>query len=79
MAQSPWVSHCYERPTFPDWKYTHFSMIHAPSRDKCEEVVGDISKATGITDYMLHYSSREYKKTRVKYFENEETPSANAR
>ena len=73
MAQSPWVSHCYERPTFPDWKYTHFSMIHATSREKCEEVVRDISEATGITDYMLLYSSREYKKTRVRYFEREKT------
>lgn len=68
MARSPWVSHCYERPTFPDWKYTHFTMIHATSGQKCEEVAGEISAATGITDYMLLYSTREYKKTRVRYF-----------
>ena len=68
MAASPWVSHCYERPTFPDWEYTHFTMIHAPSKKRCEEVASDISHATGITDYMLLYSTREYKKTRVRYF-----------
>ena len=68
MAGSPWVSHCYERPTFPDWEYTHFTMIHATASEKCEEVARGISKDTGIHDYMLLYSTREYKKTRVRYF-----------
>ena len=68
MAGSPWVSHCYERPTFPDWKYTHFTMIHATSSEKCEEVALGISRDTGIDDYTLLYSTREYKKTRVRYF-----------
>jgi len=68
MASSPWVTHCYERPTFPDWQYTHFTMIHATSQEKCEEVAREISGATNIDDYMLLYSTREYKKTRVRYF-----------
>jgi DNA-binding Lrp family transcriptional regulator len=68
MASSKWVTHCYERPTFPDWPYTHFSMIHATSDEQCEQVVGEISEATGIDDYKLLYSTREYKKTRVRYF-----------
>ena len=68
MASSPWVTHCYERPTFPDWRYTHFTMIHATSKEKCEEVAADISEQTAIDDYMLLYSTREYKKTRVRYF-----------
>ena len=68
MAQSRWVTHCYERPTFPDWKYTHFTMIHATSDKQCEEVASEISSLTGITDYSLIYSTREYKKTRVRYF-----------
>ena len=29
MASHPTVTHCYQRPTFPDWPYSHFSMIHA--------------------------------------------------
>ena len=68
MARSAQVSHCYERPTFPDWEYTHFTMIHATSKQKCEEAAKQISEATGIADYMLLYSTREYKKTRVRYF-----------
>ena len=68
MAQSRWVTHCYERPTFPDWPYTHFTMIHATTDEQCEQVARDISKETGISDYRLLYSTREYKKTRVRYF-----------
>ena len=68
MARSRWVSHCYQRPTFPDWPYTHFTMIHATSRERCEEVATELSGATGVTDYQFLYSTREYKKTRVRYF-----------
>jgi DNA-binding Lrp family transcriptional regulator len=68
MAESPWVTHCYQRPTFPDWDYTHFTMIHATTQEQCEQVARDISEATGIDDYQMLYSTREYKKTRVRYF-----------
>ena len=68
MAENPAVTHCYERPTFPDWPYTHFTMVHATSADGCEEVEREIRQATGITENQLLYSTREYKKTRVRYF-----------
>lgn len=68
MAQHPAVTHCYERPTFPDWPYTHFSMIHATTPEECEEIARAISQATQISDNLLLYSTREYKKTRVRYF-----------
>ena len=68
MAQHNAVTHCYERPTFPDWPYTHFTMVHATSPDGCEEIGNEISEATGIIDRKMLYSSREYKKTRVRYF-----------
>ena len=68
MASSPWVTHCYERPTFPDWPYSHFSMVHATTKKGCQDAIKEISEATGIAEYMLLYSTREYKKTRVRYF-----------
>ena len=68
MAQHKAVTHCYERPTFPDWPYTHFTMVHATSQEGCEEIGNEISEATGITERRMLYSSREYKKTRVRYF-----------
>ncbi len=68
MAQHPAVTHCYQRPTFPDWPYTHFTMVHATTTEGCEQVAQQIGEATGISDRLLLYSTREYKKTRVRYF-----------
>ena len=68
MAESPWVTHCYERPTFPDWPYTHFTMVHAQTMEECEQVIRDLAAQTGVADYQVLYSTREYKKTRVRYF-----------
>jgi DNA-binding Lrp family transcriptional regulator len=62
------VSHCYERPTFPDWPYALFTMIHARSEEECRAIAEDISRRTGIADYAILFSTREYKKERVRYF-----------
>ncbi len=62
------VSHCYRRPTYPDWPYTVFTMVHGKSVRECNEVLQTISKETGITDYFPLYSTQEFKKTRVRYF-----------
>ncbi|MPZ87749.1 MAG: AsnC family transcriptional regulator [Nitriliruptorales bacterium] len=63
------VSHCYRRPTYPDWPYALFGMIHATSKARIEEAVSDIRDRTGLTDYRLLYSTKEYKKIRVRYFD----------
>ncbi|MBI4305375.1 MAG: Lrp/AsnC family transcriptional regulator [Chloroflexi bacterium] len=68
FARSPWVTHCYERPTFADWPYSHYTMIHATSRERCEKVAEELAEASSITDKQLLYSNREYTKTRVRYF-----------
>jgi DNA-binding Lrp family transcriptional regulator len=68
LASSPWISHCYERPVFSDWPYSHFGMIHATTKEACERVAKELSEKTGIKDYLLLYSTREYKKARVRYF-----------
>lgn len=68
MASFKAVSHCYERPTYPDWPYSVFTMIHGRHADECEAVAAAIAEATGINDYAMLYSTKEYKKTRVRYF-----------
>ena len=68
MAKHPAVTHCYERPRYDDWRFSHFTMIHAVTRDECEDIARDIAAETELTDYQLLYSHREYKKTRVRYF-----------
>lgn len=66
-AAFPQVSHCYQRPTYPDWPYNLFTMIHARDEEECQQIAEEISKRSGITDYEILFSTKEYKKTRVKY------------
>jgi DNA-binding Lrp family transcriptional regulator len=66
MAGFAEVTHCYERPRHPGWKYNLFTMIHAYSRHECEKVAKEISIATGIGDYSILFSVKEFKKTGVK-------------
>ncbi len=68
MAKFPQVSHCYQRPTFPTWPYSLFTMIHGKSAEDCEQVAKLISQETGIEDYRLLYSTREFKKVSMRYF-----------
>ena len=68
MASFQNVSHCYQRPTYPDWPYNIFSMVHARSVDECEDVLRAISRETGITNYISLYSTREYKKIRMRFY-----------
>lgn len=68
MAAFRAVSHCYQRPTYPDWPYSIFTMVHGRSREECEKVLQEISKETNLTDYACLYSTTEFKKVRVKYF-----------
>jgi siroheme decarboxylase len=62
------VSHCYQRPAWPDWPYTMFTMVHGATKEKCEGVLAEIAAKTGVREYAALYSSKEYKKVRVKYF-----------
>jgi siroheme decarboxylase len=68
FAQYQAVSHCYQRPTYEDWPYAIFSMVHGRSEEECEAVLAAMAEETGLTEYASLYSTREYKKTRVRYF-----------
>src|SRR5215207_8843157 len=68
FAQYQAVSHCYQRPTYEDWPYALFSMVHGRSEEECEAVLDAMAEETGLTERLSLYSTREYKKTRVRYF-----------
>ena len=38
LGAFPQVSHCYQRPVYPDWPYNVFSMIHCKSEDEAKEM-----------------------------------------
>jgi DNA-binding Lrp family transcriptional regulator len=68
MAGFAAVSHCYRRPTYDDWPYSVFTMVHGRSARDCEATIDAIRTETGIDNYCLLWSVKEYKKVRVRYF-----------
>jgi DNA-binding Lrp family transcriptional regulator len=68
MAGFAAVSHCYRRPTYDDWPYSVFTMIHGRSARDCEATVDAIRTETGVDEYCLLWSVKEYKKVRLEYF-----------
>jgi len=71
IASFPQVSHCYQRPIYTDWPFSLFSMIHARTIEAAETIAAEISNTIGIKDYRILFSSREFKKERIKYFEED--------
>ncbi|MDO0823426.1 siroheme decarboxylase subunit beta [Desulfosporosinus nitroreducens] len=72
MARFKEVSHCYQRPTLPDWPYNLFTMIHGRSAEDCEDIMRRISLATGVKTYSMLFSVAELKKSSMQYFLEEE-------
>ena len=68
MAGFAAVSHCYQRPTYPDWPYNVFGMLHGRAKADCVEAATAIAHATGIEEHAMLYSTKEYKKVRVRYY-----------
>jgi len=68
MAGFALVSHCYKRPTYDDWPYSVFTMVHGKNARECEATIAAIKDETGVDEYALLWSVKEYKKTRVRYY-----------
>jgi len=70
MASVRGISHCYERPTYPDWPYSVFTMAHGRSKEECDAILDSIASEHDLhgPDRAVLYSSTEYKKVRLHYF-----------
>lgn len=58
------VTHCYARKTIPGkWEYNLYTVLHARERETIEKLVKKFSDAIAINDYVILFSTREFKKT----------------
>jgi len=71
MASFRGISHCYQRPTYEDWRFSVFTMAHGRSKEECDAILDSIAEETGIEDRGTLYSSTEFKKIRLMYFTDE--------
>jgi siroheme decarboxylase len=70
MAAVRGISHCYQRPTYPDWPYSVFTMAHGRSKEECDAILDSIAEEHSLhgDDRATLYSSTEFKKVRLHYF-----------
>ena len=70
MASVRGVSHCYQRPTYPDWPYSVFTMAHGRSKEECDAILDSIADEHDLhgSNRAVLYSSTEFKKVRLLYF-----------
>jgi len=62
------VSHCYLRPKYPNWPYNLFTMIHGKTKEETDGIIADIANEIEHKSKRPLYSTREFKKVRLKYF-----------
>jgi len=62
------VSHCYLRPKYPNWPYNLFTMIHGKTVDETNATIKEIASEIEHFSRRPLYSTREFKKVRIKYF-----------
>lgn len=68
MSQNRAVSQCFLRPTYPDWPYNLYTIVHGRSVDECESIINDLAIDTGLTEKQALYPTKEYKKARINLF-----------
>jgi siroheme decarboxylase len=62
------VTHCYQRQSYDDWKYNLYTMVHGENDEQCYRMAEKMSAETGMTEYVLLFSEKEFKKTSMEYF-----------
>ena len=67
FASFSFISHCYERKPAFRKKYNIFTMLHS-NDENISSLINEAAAATGIHDYLILESVREYKKTSPEYF-----------
>ena len=53
FSSHPKVSHCYKRPTYEDWPYSVFTMVHGMNARECEDTIAAIKEETGVGKLIL--------------------------
>jgi DNA-binding Lrp family transcriptional regulator len=68
LATYPEVSHCYHRPAYAAWPYNLYAMVHGRTMEECRKIAEKLGDAILLRDYQILFSTREFKKIRLKLF-----------
>jgi len=67
LASQRFVSHCYERKSYPHWPFNLYSMCHFSKKEEVN-LIHSIARDFGIKNYLLLETLKELKKVRLKLF-----------
>lgn len=70
LAKHDSVSHCYQRTTSQDWPWPLYTMIHCRTESELKTIISELAANSELTDYRVLRTLKEYKKSRVTYFES---------
>ena len=63
LSKQQGVTHCYRRKPVPGrWEYTIYTVHHGRTRSQVEDEVARISEMTGYPEYLILFSTEEYKR-----------------
>ncbi len=62
------VSHCYLRPKYDNWPYNLFTMVHGKTTEETNAIIESIADEIAHKQKRPLYSTREFKKVRIKYY-----------
>ncbi|WP_309493121.1 siroheme decarboxylase subunit beta [Candidatus Hecatella orcuttiae] len=63
LSRFPEVTHCYERRTVPGkWDYNLYTVVHGPNQETVRRLVARMAKKTGIKDFIILFSTKEFKR-----------------
>lgn len=68
MAGKPEITDCYLRNKQTGWRYNFYTMLHGHTRQQCQKIVTDLAREIGVNDYIMLFSTKEWKKTSMRYF-----------
>jgi len=69
LAEHAKVSHCYQRAISEDWPWPLYTMIHCRTESELKKTISELAAASNLSDYRVLRTLKEYKKSRVTYFE----------
>jgi len=68
VAQSPHVSHCYQRRSSPQFPFNLYAMIHAGTRQEAVVILEQLAAEAGLPEGRMLWSLREFKKSSPVFF-----------
>uniref|UniRef100_A0A7V4N387 siroheme decarboxylase n=1 Tax=Thermodesulfobacterium geofontis TaxID=1295609 RepID=A0A7V4N387_9BACT len=67
LSKELFITHCYERKTYPNWEYNLYTMCHFKEK-KEKEKIPLLAQKYGIKNFIMLETIKELKKVRLKLF-----------